>query len=92
MHARATFTPARPTLMSSQPPKKLRKQFANTTPPLIVLRFEDGHEIKIYQGTGKVFDAWAGERVKLMAVHDPTSSEWELLETRRGDQFDDAAE
>ena len=78
--------------MSSQPPKKLRKQYVNNSHPLIVLKFEDGHEIKVYQGTGKVFDAWAGERVKLMAVHDPTSSEWELLETKRGDQFDDAAE
>jgi hypothetical protein len=70
-------------------PQKLRKQFVNNTYPLVVLRFEDGHEIKIYQNSGKVFDAWAGERVKVMAVHDPDSKEWELVETRTGDQFDD---
>ena len=70
-------------------PKKLRKQYVNTAYPLIVLRFEDGHEIKVYQNSGKVFDAWAGERVKLMVVHDPDAKEWDLLETRTGEQFDD---
>lgn len=70
-------------------PRKLRKQYVNTTYPLVVLRFEDGHEIKVYQHSGKVFDAWAGERVKLMAVHDVHSKEWELIETRTGEQFDD---
>jgi len=76
----------------NSPPKKLRKQFSNTAYPLVVLKFEDGHEIKIYQGTGKVFDAWAGERVKIMAVHDVTAKEWELVETRTGDRFDDASD
>lgn len=71
-------------------PKKLRKQYVNNTYPLVVLRFEDGHEIKVYQNSGKVFDAWAGERVKVLAVHDPSSKEWDLLETRTGEQFDDA--
>ncbi len=75
----------------NQPPRKLRKQYSNTAYPLVVLRFEDGHEIKIYQGKGKVFDAWAGERVKIMAVHDIDAKEWDLLETRTGDKFDDAA-
>lgn len=74
----------------NNPPRKLRKQYSNSTYPLVVLKFEDGHEIKIYQGTGKVFDAWAGERVKIMAVHDVTAREWELIETRTGDNFDDA--
>lgn len=70
-------------------PKKLRKQYSNNTHPLVVLRFEDGHEIKIYQNTGKVFDAWAGETIKIMAVYDPTTSEWELLEARKADAFED---
>jgi hypothetical protein len=74
----------------STAPKKLRKQYVNNTYPLVVLRFEDGHEIKVYQNSGKVFDAWAGERVKILAVHDPASKEWDLLETRTGDRFDDA--
>jgi hypothetical protein len=71
-------------------PKKLRKQYVNSAYPLVILRFEDGHEIKIYQHSGKVFDAWAGERVKVLAVHDTSSKEWDLLETRTGEQFDDA--
>lgn len=77
---------------SSKPPRKLRKQYTNSTYPLVVLRFEDGHEIKVYQDTGKVFDAWPGERVKLMVVHDLHAKEWEHVETRSGDQFDDAAD
>lgn len=75
---------------SSQPPTKVRKQYTNNTYPLIVLKFEDGHEIKVYQGTGKVFDGWNGETVKILAVHDTTSKEWDLLEARKVDQFDDA--
>lgn len=71
-------------------PRKLRKQYTNNTYPLVVLRFEDGHEIRVFQNTGKVFDAWAGERVKLMVVHDLNAQEWELVETRKGDEFDDA--
>lgn len=77
-------------LPSSQPPKKVRKQYTNDTYPLVVLKFEDGHEIKVYQGTGKMFDAWKGETVKILAVHDTTHREWDLLEARKVDQFDDA--
>lgn len=71
-------------------PKKLRKQYTNSAYPLVVLRFEDGHEIKVYQNTGKVFDVWSGETIKVMAVYDPTSKDWELVETRKGDSFEDA--
>lgn len=71
-------------------PQKLRKQYTNDAYPLVVLKFEDGHEIKVYQNTGKVFDAWSGETVKLMAVYDPTSKAWELIEARKVDAFDDA--
>ena len=78
--------------LTNHPPKKLRKQYSNTVHPLIVLKFEDGHEIKIYQHTGKIFDAWAGETIKVMAVYDPTSSEWELVESKKSDAFDDAAD
>ncbi len=78
------------TTMSLQPPKKLRKQFTNATHPLIVLKFESGHQIKVYQNEGKEFDAFSGETVKLLAVSDPTSSDWELLEDRKADAFDDA--
>ncbi len=76
---------------TSQPPKKVRKQYTNNKYPLVVLKFEDVHEIKVYEGTGKVFDSWNGETVKILAVHDTTSKEWDLLESRKVDQFDDAS-
>ncbi|MEO7520460.1 MAG: hypothetical protein ABIW79_01460 [Gemmatimonas sp.] len=74
------------------PPKKVRKQYTNTEYPLVILRFEDGHEIKIYQNTGKVFDAWPGETIKVMALYDPPSKDWELVEARKSDLFEDPKE
>ena len=59
--------------MSSKPPKKVRKKYMNTDHPLVMLKFEDGHEIKVYKGSGKEFDAWAGERIKILASYDPTT-------------------
>jgi hypothetical protein len=76
----------------SQRPKRVRKQYVNAQYPLVVLRFEDGHEIKVYQGSGKEFDAWPQEKVKIMAVHDPQSREWDLVETRMTEQFEDPAD
>jgi hypothetical protein len=73
----------------SRAPRKVRKQYTNSSHPLVVLRFEDGHEIKIYRGSGKSFDAWSGETVKVLAVNDPTSDAVELLESRKSDDFDD---
>ena len=71
------------------PPKKLRKQYRNEKYPEVVLRFEDGHEIKIKQGTTKSFDAWAGERVKILAIWDHTSEEREKVDTIKAEQFPD---
>jgi hypothetical protein len=71
-------------------PKRIRKQYTNSEYPLIVMRFEDGHEIKVYRNTGKEFDTYPGETVKLLAIHDPASTEWELIESRKSDDFDDA--
>lgn len=70
-------------------PQKVRKQYKNTEHPMVILRFEDGHEIKVYQGSGKEFDCWPGETIKLLALYDPTSNERELLESRKADQFED---
>ena len=75
-----------------QRPEKIRKQFINATHPYIILRFEDGHEIRVRKGKGKRFDAWPGETIQLLAVHDTKSGERELLEKRRADNFDDATE
>jgi hypothetical protein len=74
----------------SRVPKKVRKQYRNMSHPLVVLRFEDGHEIKVYKGKGKTFDAWAGETVKVLAINDPTSSEVELLSSKKSEDFEDA--
>ncbi|HEU4566179.1 MAG TPA: hypothetical protein VFS05_16070 [Gemmatimonadaceae bacterium] len=71
-------------------PQKMRKKYVNADYPLVMLRFEDGHEIKVYKGSGKEFDAYAGERIKIMAAYDPTSNERELVEERRADDFENA--
>lgn len=75
---------------SSRAPKKLRKKYTNDSHPLVVLRFEDGHEIKVYRGSGKTFDAWSGETVKVLAVDDPTSDAVVLLASQKSDAFEDA--
>jgi hypothetical protein len=73
------------------PAQKLRKQYTNEKHPEIVLRFEDGHEIKVPKGATKSFDAWAGERIKILAVWDHTSGEREKVDTWRAEQFPDGA-
>lgn len=70
-------------------PAKLRKQYANTEFPEVVLRFEDGHEILVARGTRSGFDAWEGERVKILAIWDRTSGEREKVDTWRAEQFED---
>ena len=71
------------------PPKKLRKKYTNETHPEVVLRFEDGHEIKLPKGVTKSFDVWAGERIKILAIWDHTSGEREKVDTWRAEQFAD---
>jgi len=73
-----------------KPPSKLRKQYTNSEHPLVILRFEDGHEIKVKKGEGKSFDCYAGEHIKVLAVYDHTSGERELVKTRKADSFPDA--
>ncbi|MBA3671878.1 MAG: hypothetical protein H0W68_07635 [Gemmatimonadaceae bacterium] len=72
-------------------PSKLRKAYINLDHPQVVLRFEDGHEIRVAKGTVKTFDAYAGEIVKAVAVYDPSSPERELLEAIRAEDLPDAA-
>lgn len=71
-------------------PAKLRKAYVNLAHPVVVLRFEDGHEIRVTQGKVKTFDAYGGEVIKVVAIYDPTSSERELLEAVRADELPDA--
>jgi hypothetical protein len=74
----------------SNRPQRVRKQYTNSEYPLVIMRFEDGHEIKVYKGTGKEFDAYPGETVKLLAMYDPTSPDRELVDTRKTEEFEDA--
>lgn len=75
--------------MTGRAPQKMRKQYRNTEYPLVIMRFEDGHEIKVYKGSGKQFDAWPGETIKLLAMYDPSSHDRELIESRKADEFED---
>ena len=72
------------------PPKKLRKKYENVAFPVVILRFEDGHEIEILKGQGKTFDCYSGEHIKVLAMYDPTAKERELVETRNAGAFPDA--
>ncbi len=76
-------------MSSSRQPQKMRKQYVNKQYPLVIMRFEDGHEIKVYQNTGKQFDAWPGETIKLLAMYDPSSHDRELIEARKADDFEE---
>jgi hypothetical protein len=70
-------------------PEKLRKQYKNEKYPQVALRFEDGHEIIVEKDSTKSFDAWQGERIKVLALWDATSGERERVDTLRAEQFDD---
>jgi hypothetical protein len=69
---------------------KLRKAYVNLEHPLVILRFEDGHEIRIKQGKVKTFDAYTGEVIKVVAEYDPTSKERDLLDALRAEDLPDA--
>ena len=70
--------------------KRLRRRYTNEKYPLVMLRFEDGHEIKLKRGEGKVFNAYAGERVKVVVLWDPSANERELIATMKAEQFQEA--
>jgi len=69
---------------------KFRKAYVNVEHPQVILRFEDGHEIRISQGKVKTFDAYAGEVIKIVAIYDPTSKERDLLDAARAEDLPDA--
>ena len=69
---------------------KLRKAYVNLEYPYVVLRFEDGHEIRIAKGKVKTFDAYTGEVIKIVAVFDASAKERDLLESIRAEDLPDA--
>lgn len=70
--------------------QRLRRRYTNTTYPLVVLRFEDGHEIRLRKGQGKVFDAYAGETIKVVVIWDPGAGEREVVDVRKAEKFEEA--
>lgn len=70
--------------------KRIRRSYANTTHALILLRFEDGHEITLRRGESKAFDAYAGETIKVVAVWDPEARDREVIRVLKAEQLDEA--
>jgi hypothetical protein len=70
--------------------RRLRRAYANVKYPLIVLRFEDGHEIYLKKGESKAFDAYAGETIKVVAVWDRDAKDREVISVLKAEQFEDA--
>jgi hypothetical protein len=70
--------------------KRLRRRYSNEKYPLVILRFEDGHEIRLRKGEGKVFDAYAGETIKVVVLWDPTAGEREVVDVLKAEQFEEA--
>jgi hypothetical protein len=68
--------------------KRLRRRYTNPQYPLVVLRFEDGHEIQLRKGEGKAFDAFAGETIKVVVVWDPTAGDREVIAVMKAEQFE----
>jgi hypothetical protein len=67
--------------------RRLRRHYVNERYPTVVLRFEDGHEIRMAKGEGKSFDAFAGETIKIVVIWDPTSDEREVINVWKAEQF-----
>ena len=74
-----------------RPPKArpIRRRYANAKYPLVILKFEDGHEIRIKKGQGQAFDAYAGETVKVIVLWDTTNNEREVISVLKAEQFEE---
>ena len=70
--------------------RRLRRAYANEKFPLVVLRFEDGHEIAFRKGESKSFDAFAGERIKVVAIWDSDAGDREVISVLKAEQFQEA--
>ena len=70
-------------------PQRIRRRYANEKYPLVVLRFEDGHEISLKKGEGKAFDAYAGETVKIVVVWDVTAGDREVIAVVKAEQLEE---
>ena len=68
--------------------RPIRRRYVNTKYPLVALRFEDGHEIRVTKGEGKTFDAYEGETIKIVVLWDPSAGEREVVQVLKAEQFD----
>lgn len=68
---------------------RLRRRYTNDKYPLVALKFEDGHEIRLEKGQSKAFDAYAGERIKVVVLWDPTADEREVISVLKAEQFEE---
>jgi hypothetical protein len=55
-----------------------------------MLRFEDGHEIRVKKGEAKAFDAFTGETVKVVVLWDASANEREAVASKKAETFDEA--
>lgn len=69
--------------------RRLRRRYRNDKYPLVMLRFEDGHEIRIKRGEAKSFDAYAGEHIKVVVLWDPSVNEREMVATMKAEDFEE---
>ena len=69
--------------------RRLRRCYTNDKYPLVILRFEDGHEIQLRMGERKGFDAFAGEVIKVVVLWDPSVNEREMVASMKAEQFDE---
>jgi hypothetical protein len=70
-------------------PRKLRRRYLNSEYPLVVLRFEDGHEIPLRKGEGKAFDAYAGETIKVVVLWDASAGDREVIAVVKAEELED---
>ena len=75
-----------------KPPRRtrIRRRYRNEQYPLVLLRFEDGHEIKLKRGELKSFDAFAGETIKVVVLWDPSANERETIAVKKAETFEAA--
>jgi hypothetical protein len=76
--------------VTRKPARRLRRRYANEKYPDVILRFEDGHEIRLKKGETKDFDAYAGETIKVVVLWDPSSGEREVVDVRKAENFEEA--
>ena len=75
--------------MRKPTPHRLRRRYFNEKYPVVVLRFEDGHEISVKKGEGKAFDVYAGETVKLVVVWDASAGDREVIAVLKAEQLEE---